>query len=142
MALGILHCNTRALLLWGMWDLSPQPGIKPASPALGGIFLTTGQPEKTCLPPCLVHNFHPSCLRMALWRCAPPIPETLLCTATPLPAPGQQFRPDLQPNPPLLFTLPSRPSADLEGKCAETWFVVVQGVAVGSLCHLQVRFIL
>ena len=32
---------------------------------------------------------------MAPWRYAPPIPEILLCTAAPLPAPGQQFCPDL-----------------------------------------------
>ena len=121
-----------------MWDLSPQPGIKPASPTSGGGFLTTGQTGKSCRPPDPGHSFHASCLRMAPWRCAPPLPEIFLCTATPPPAPGQQFRPDLTwalpgPNPLLLFTLQPRPSADLAGKCAEIWFVLVQGVAVGSL---------
>ena len=29
-----------------MWDLSSQPGIEPASPALEGGFFTTGPPGK------------------------------------------------------------------------------------------------
>ena len=38
-----LRCT--GLLPHNMWDL-PGPGIKPASPALAGRFLTTGPPEK------------------------------------------------------------------------------------------------
>ena len=29
-----------------MWDLVPQPGVEPMSPALQGGFLTTGSPGK------------------------------------------------------------------------------------------------
>ena len=32
-----------------MWDLSPQPGIEPTSPALEGKVLTTGLPEKSLI---------------------------------------------------------------------------------------------
>ena len=39
-------CGTRALLLFGMWDL-PGPGRGPVSPALaGGLFFTTKPPGK------------------------------------------------------------------------------------------------
>ena len=38
-------CGARAQLLRGMWDL-PGPGLKPASPALAGGFLTTAPPGK------------------------------------------------------------------------------------------------
>ena len=32
---------------WGMWDLSPQPGIEPALPAVEGEVSTTGPPGKS-----------------------------------------------------------------------------------------------
>ena len=41
-------CGARAWLLRGMWDL-PGPGIKPASHALAGGFLTTAPPGKPTL---------------------------------------------------------------------------------------------
>ena len=37
----------RELFSYGMWDLVPQPGIKPTSLALEGGFLTTGPPGKS-----------------------------------------------------------------------------------------------
>lgn len=36
-----------ALLLCGIWDLVPRPGIEHKSLALKGGFLTTGQPGKS-----------------------------------------------------------------------------------------------
>ena len=45
-ARGLSSCGTRAYLPRGVWDLSPQPGIEPASPALEGGFFTTGPPGK------------------------------------------------------------------------------------------------
>ena len=45
-----LHsCGTQAQLLRGIWDL-PGSGIKPASPALAGGFLTTKPPRKPLYP--------------------------------------------------------------------------------------------
>ena len=42
-----LHvCGTRASLPCSMWDLHG-PGIKPVSPAMSGVFLTTGPPGKS-----------------------------------------------------------------------------------------------
>jgi len=40
--------------------LVPRPGVKPASPALAGRFLTPGQPGKSlpCLSFSLVNNFY------------------------------------------------------------------------------------
>ena len=32
---------------WGMWDLAPRQGIKPALPTLAGKVLITGSPEKS-----------------------------------------------------------------------------------------------
>ena len=42
---GLSNCDTRALLLHGMWNL-PRSGIKPVSPALAGGFFTTEPPGK------------------------------------------------------------------------------------------------
>ena len=39
--------SVQTSLLQGMWDLSPQPGIQPMSPALPGRFLTTGPSGKS-----------------------------------------------------------------------------------------------
>ena len=39
--------DLQAQLGHGMWDLVPQPGIEPLSPALAGGFLTTGPPGKS-----------------------------------------------------------------------------------------------
>ena len=52
-------CGTRALLLHGLWDL-PGPGLKPASPALAGGFLTTAPPGKPRIAAlkCLFDNFN------------------------------------------------------------------------------------
>ena len=43
---GLSSCGTWAYSLPSMWDL-PGPGIKPVSPALAGIFLSTGPPGKS-----------------------------------------------------------------------------------------------
>ena len=49
-----LSCYTQALcwgmmalLLCGIWDLFPRPGIEHKSPALKGGFLITGKPGKS-----------------------------------------------------------------------------------------------
>ena len=47
LACGIFCCSVWAQLPHGIWDLVPQPGIKPASPAPEGGFPTTGQPRKS-----------------------------------------------------------------------------------------------
>ena len=39
------NCDSRALLLRGMWDL-PRPGLEPVSPALAGRLSTTAPPGK------------------------------------------------------------------------------------------------
>ena len=39
------NCDSRALLLRGMWDL-PRPGLEPVSPAFAGKFSTTPPPGK------------------------------------------------------------------------------------------------
>ena len=41
-----------------MWILAPQPGIKPAPPALEGKVLTTGQPEFAFLCPPIFDIFN------------------------------------------------------------------------------------
>ena len=43
---GFSSCSSRASLLCSMWDL-PKPGTEPVSPALQGIFLTTGSLGKS-----------------------------------------------------------------------------------------------
>ena len=43
---GFSSCGSRASLLCSMWDL-PKPGTEPVSPALQGIFLTTGSLGKS-----------------------------------------------------------------------------------------------
>ena len=45
---GLSSCGALALLPRGMWDLL-RPGMKPASLALAGGFLTTGPSGKPCL---------------------------------------------------------------------------------------------
>ena len=37
-------------MFWSLWILGPQPGIKPAPPALEGEVLTTGPPRKLLGP--------------------------------------------------------------------------------------------
>ena len=41
---GLSSCSAWAWLLYSMWNLVPQPGIKPVSPVLQGRFLTAGPP--------------------------------------------------------------------------------------------------
>ena len=56
---GLSSCGALALLPRGMWDLL-RPGMKPASLALAGGFLTTGPSGKPCL---LFFFFFPNHLR-------------------------------------------------------------------------------
>ena len=52
---------------WGMWDLVPWQGIKPALPTLAGKVLTTGSPEKSfsrCFNP---HSLLVLSLFLLLW---------------------------------------------------------------------------
>ena len=48
-----------------MWDLSFQPGIEPASPALEGEPLTTGPPEKPPLFEADLCGLHPEVLLLS-----------------------------------------------------------------------------
>ena len=44
---GFFSCGAQVLGILGMWN-HPGPGIKPASPALAGKFLSTEPPGKSC----------------------------------------------------------------------------------------------
>ena len=57
-------CSSRALLLWGMWNL-PSPGIELMSPALAGRFLIT-EPSGKSLAPFLFAHF---CYPLTWWEC-------------------------------------------------------------------------
>ena len=110
-----LSCGPRDLS-FGVWDLAPQSGIEPRSPALEHRVFTTGPRGKSLTPyKVLVAK---SCLTLTtLWAVACQAPLSMEISrqeywnGLPFPTPGNRPNPEIKPRSPALQadSLPSEP---------------------------------